>query len=209
MSHTDKQLQILQAAEKLFAEKGFDGTSVRDIATEADVNLAMISYYFKSKENLMQAIFEERMDQTRIRIENLVLDTSLEPMAKLEMLVDEYIDRIMAKQAFHKIVVCEQVINKNPVILRLVNDLKRKNRESVQKLIRDGQNRGVFRKEVDLTLMLSVLFGTVSQMLVNKDYYREAQHLESLSDQEFDLYLRKQLSKHLKMIFKAILTHEP
>ena len=46
----EKQLEILQVAEQLFAEEGFDGTSVRDIAKKANVNIAMISYYFGSKE---------------------------------------------------------------------------------------------------------------------------------------------------------------
>ena len=48
---SEKQLHILLVAEELFALHGFDGTSVRDIAEKAGVNLAMISYYFQSKEN--------------------------------------------------------------------------------------------------------------------------------------------------------------
>jgi AcrR family transcriptional regulator len=55
MEFTDKQIQIIDIAERLFAERGFDGTSVRDIADEAGINVAMISYYFGSKEKLMEA----------------------------------------------------------------------------------------------------------------------------------------------------------
>ncbi|WP_431212540.1 TetR family transcriptional regulator [Puia sp. P3] len=55
---SDKREHILTSAEKLFAEKGFDGTSVRDIAQLAGVNLAMISYYFGSKEKLLEALIE-------------------------------------------------------------------------------------------------------------------------------------------------------
>ena len=46
----DKQIQILEVAEILFAEKGFDGTSIRNIAKLAKINIAMVSYYFGSKE---------------------------------------------------------------------------------------------------------------------------------------------------------------
>jgi len=46
MEFSEKQLEILHVAEKLFATSGFDGTSVRDIAHEAQVNVAMINYYF-------------------------------------------------------------------------------------------------------------------------------------------------------------------
>ena len=52
----DKQLQILLVAEKLFAEKGFDGTSIRNIAKEAGINIAMVSYYFGSKEKMLEAL---------------------------------------------------------------------------------------------------------------------------------------------------------
>jgi AcrR family transcriptional regulator len=43
---TEKQLAIITTAERLFSIKGFEGTSVRDIAQEAGINVAMISYYF-------------------------------------------------------------------------------------------------------------------------------------------------------------------
>ena len=57
MELNDKQIQILETAEKLFAENGFDGTSVRQISKAADINIAMISYYFGSKEKLIGSTF--------------------------------------------------------------------------------------------------------------------------------------------------------
>ena len=208
MSFTDKQIQILEVAEDLFANKGFDGTSIRDIATEAGVNVAMISYYFKSKENLMQSIFEKSMGSFRVRVESLLKDDSLKPFEKMEVLIDEKINGIMERHQFYKIMLCEQVTNKNPIIIEFVNELKKKNSEAVGKLIRDGQKKGEFKKEIDVTMLLNTLFGSISQTLINKDFYREFNRLQSLSDLEFDACLRKQLSSHLKTIFKAILTYE-
>ncbi len=52
--------RIFLAAERLFAERGFDGVSVRDIVQAADVNLAAVSYYFGSKSELMLAVFRRR-----------------------------------------------------------------------------------------------------------------------------------------------------
>ena len=59
-----KEENILFNAEKLFAEKGFDGTSIREISKEAQVNVSMISYYFVSKEKLFEKIFEYRMNES-------------------------------------------------------------------------------------------------------------------------------------------------
>ena len=51
----DTKTRILDAAEKLFGDKGFDATSLRDITTEADVNLAAVNYHFQSKDSLIEA----------------------------------------------------------------------------------------------------------------------------------------------------------
>ena len=62
---TEKQLHILIIAEELIAKKGFEGTSVRDISTKANVNVAMISYYFGSKEKMMASLYQYRVQKTR------------------------------------------------------------------------------------------------------------------------------------------------
>ena len=54
----DTRERILDAAEHLFAERGFDGTSIRDVTTEAGVNLAAVHYHFGSKEDLLRAVLE-------------------------------------------------------------------------------------------------------------------------------------------------------
>lgn len=53
--------RILDVAESLFAAKGFSETSLRQITSEADVNLAAVNYHFGSKEKLIQAIFERTL----------------------------------------------------------------------------------------------------------------------------------------------------
>ena len=55
----DPRERILREAKKLFGSKGFSATGVRQIAQEADVNVAMISYYFGSKKGVLLAILEE------------------------------------------------------------------------------------------------------------------------------------------------------
>jgi AcrR family transcriptional regulator len=54
--------KILNAAERLFSERGIDGVSLREIASAAGVQLALISYYFRTKEGLYRAVFRRRID---------------------------------------------------------------------------------------------------------------------------------------------------
>ena len=66
---TEKQIQILEVAETLFAENGFDGTSIRDISRQAEINIAMISYYFGSKERLLQSLIVFRTSDIKKQLE--------------------------------------------------------------------------------------------------------------------------------------------
>src|SRR5579875_3123489 len=62
--------RLLKAAERLFAERGFDGVSVREIATAAEVNSASVAYYFRSKEGLLSEVYRrhcEPMNEERSR----------------------------------------------------------------------------------------------------------------------------------------------
>src|SRR5690554_2594622 len=59
MSKAEKTCErILQAAEKLFSEKGYEATSLREITQLAEVNLASVNYHFGSKKGLVQAVLE-------------------------------------------------------------------------------------------------------------------------------------------------------
>jgi AcrR family transcriptional regulator len=59
--------RILDAAERLFAERGFDGTSLRAITTEAGANLAAVNYHFRSKNDLIHEVFSRRLAPINVR----------------------------------------------------------------------------------------------------------------------------------------------
>ena len=208
MVYNDKQIQIIETAEELFADRGYDGTSVRDIADVAGVNVAMISYYFGSKEKLMEALFEHRIGSIQMRVESLLKDDSLTPFDKVNMLIDDHVERVMQKQCFHKIMISVVLTNKMPAILKAANDVKLRIAEIVSEIIKDGQKKGVFKKKVDVILMLNTMVGTVSQTLMSMGYYREFNKQNELSDEEFLTTVKRKLSIHIKTLFKVILTNE-
>ena len=61
-THFSTKERILGAAEELFAQHGFAGTSLRQVTSRADVNIAAVNYHFGSKENLVNEVFRRRMD---------------------------------------------------------------------------------------------------------------------------------------------------
>jgi AcrR family transcriptional regulator len=208
MEYNEKQLQIIEAAERLFATCGFDGTSVRDIAQEAGINIAMISYYFGSKEKLMEAVFEKRTVDARLRVENVLQNKELSPLQKIYILIDDYVEKIMQQQQFHKIMLREQMIEKDNIIARLIHTLKKRNLDFIKTIINDGQKSGTFKKNIDIPMMMVTMTGTAHQLVITQNFYREVNGLQHLSDQDFLKHLKKKLSLHLKTLFKAILTYE-
>ncbi len=208
MDYNEKQLQILSISESLFAQNGYEGTSVRDIAEKAGVNIAMISYYFGSKEKLMEALFEQRTQYIKVRVETLLQNKTLSPLAKMEALIEEYIDKLMDKQQFYKIMICEQVINKNPVILHLISDMKKKNMEEISRLIEHGQQKNVFKEKIDIFLLMNTLVGSITQMMIGVEYYKEQNNLQSLAKEQSDTIIKNNLNTHLKFLFKALLNNE-
>ena len=142
MEYNDKQVQIMETAEILFAEKGFNGTSVRDIAEKANVNLAMISYYFGSKDKLLEALFGYRGEHFKLKLETIIEDKELGSLEKMNILIDHYIDKMMQQQCFSRIMVREQVLNHTGITAELIFQMKKRNQELISKLIHQGQKKG-------------------------------------------------------------------
>ena len=61
-THFNTKDRILGAAEELFAQHGFSGTSLRQVTSRADVNIAAVNYHFGSKDALIEAVFRRRLD---------------------------------------------------------------------------------------------------------------------------------------------------
>jgi AcrR family transcriptional regulator len=85
----DARTRILAAAEQVFADAGYEGGSLRQVATKADVPLALVSYHFKGKSGLYRAVFEARSPSiVEQRMAGLALaDLESDPRRKLEMIV--------------------------------------------------------------------------------------------------------------------------
>lgn len=92
----------MAAAERLFAARGYDGAAVRDIAREANVNGAMVHYYFGSKESLYHAVIENAATTVRsLMIETTAGRASIEQ--KLTRFVEAYAGYIFSHQNLARI----------------------------------------------------------------------------------------------------------
>jgi AcrR family transcriptional regulator len=207
MDYNHKQIQILDAAERLFAMHGFHGASVRDIAQEADVNIAMISYYFGSKERLIEAIFLKRVLDVKNGLDELVKNKELAPLEKINKLIDLFVAKISDRPHFCRIMVRAQATQEG-VPTELIHDVKKQMYDMVKKLITEGQKKGAFLGDVDTMMMVNTLVGTSNHVIISQNFLRKIWNQETISEEKFRQQLKEKVSNHLKKIFKVVLTNE-
>jgi TetR/AcrR family transcriptional regulator len=103
--------KILEAAKKIFIQKGLDGARLDEIATEAGINKALLHYYFRSKENLFQTIFDQMI--AKIVPDFTALVESNKPIEeKIEHFVHRYIDFVSENPQLPVFMITE--VNRSP-----------------------------------------------------------------------------------------------
>src|ERR1700678_2054851 len=87
--------KIKEAARRVFTRKGYSGTRTRDIAEESGYNLALINYYFRSKEKLFDIIMLEHMQTFIHSVMGIVNDSTTSLNEKIASLIAHYIDMLI------------------------------------------------------------------------------------------------------------------
>jgi AcrR family transcriptional regulator len=113
----DTKTRILDTAEKLFGENGFDATSLRDITAQADVNLAAVNYHFQSKDSLIDAVIARRIEPVnRRRLE--MLDAA-GPNPSLEQIVEAFLAPLLDRDQAMVPMMGRAMANPNLFLLRI------------------------------------------------------------------------------------------
>jgi len=201
----DKQIHILQVAEKLFAEKGFDGTSIRSISKEAKINIAMVSYYFGSKEKLLESLIFLRTQDLKVRLENL-FNEALTPVQKIEKFIELYVDKIHCNRHMYQILHFEVSYKKRAMDLEAFTSVKKGNLASLTKIIEEGQDLNVFKKDITIPLITPTILGTFFHFQTNKTFFVEVLNLNT--EEKFDQYIKNELTQHIQQTIKSLILHE-
>lgn len=201
----DKQIEILDVAETLFAEKGFDGTSIRDISKMAKINVAMVSYYFGSKERLLESLMLFKTSGLKEQLVNLI-EENLEPIEKINKLIELYINRLNCNRGIYRILHFELSSKKHILELESFSDIKKSNLKSLELIIQEGQAKGVFRKDVIIPLITPTILGTFFHFQMNKPFFEEILNLNT--ETQYNDYIKNDLTKHIQQTIKALLIYE-
>jgi AcrR family transcriptional regulator len=150
--------QLLRASARLFREKGYDGTSVRDIAQATGLQSGSWVYHFPTKQDILVAVMEEGLNDALARIE-AIAKRDLPPRRKFAALVRTHLDTILAPgQDFIPVVLYEWRSLEATALPRVTAPLRRY--EAIWKqLIRELQRRGEWpgRTRIDALMLFGAL----------------------------------------------------
>lgn len=202
-----KEENILFAAEKLFAEHGFQGTSTREISKAANVNISMISYYFGSKEKLYEKLVEYRMNESQFFSKDILERTDIDEWEKIEKIVDQFSRRIRHHKCFYRIMQREQLHTENPQIVEFLKQTKLGFISMYSKILESGLQKGIFTKNPPIYLLHSTVSGTLFYASNGKEMYKE--FLNNTEDEKiFEEKYYTELNEHIKYILKDLLGYE-
>ncbi|NIO16790.1 MAG: CerR family C-terminal domain-containing protein [Deltaproteobacteria bacterium] len=171
--------KILVAAEELFAEKGFAATSIREIAARADVNSAMIYYYFDDKQGLYRSIIDLCSNET-YRMLLRAFKGKRDPSEQLREFCIEYARAHYLNRDIVKIMHREMFADDGH-LSDFVSLYFRKSLDTVRDILERGIDTGRFR-EVDIELTAATLFGLILFIFLTEPVVASLRKQEALDE---------------------------
>lgn len=203
----DKREHIVEAALHLFADKGFEGASVRDIAEQAAVNVAMVNYYFGSKDKLFEKIVEYKSSLTRGQLDEILKNKSLSSIQKIEAVIDSYIERLFTHRKFHRLIQQELMLNQREDLQSSIVNIIFQNACIVKTILETGIKKGDFKK-VDVELTIATLIGTINQILVSRKFCNKLMNKGDDYIPYDDTKFKKRVAEHLKQLMHSYLLNK-
>ncbi|OGF58757.1 MAG: hypothetical protein A2Y62_09600 [Candidatus Fischerbacteria bacterium RBG_13_37_8] len=152
--------KIMQAAEVLFMKKGFKATTIRTIAKEAKVNIALINYHFKSKEELYKELILIKSTMLSSKLDEIVKDNSLNGGEKLDKLIHTYAEFIYSNPNIARFLVSEMTMESEVarwIIKRYISKIFGK----IMLIIKQAYDDGFIRSDIDISVLLPSIMGSI------------------------------------------------
>lgn len=193
--------KIITNAKTLFSKKGFNASSMDELASMCDLNKGMIFYYFKNKQALFEAVMQKVLDEIYIAIkeEN---QNHKKPLQELEGFISTYAS-FACEHPYLPSLLLKELSNSGSVISEQLFLHMRRLFELFSEILERGEEKGCFRDTIPMILYFMII-GTLNLMISTKPLRIKANDLydmDSCSECEIDdisKYIIKKITKMLK-----------
>lgn len=194
---TEPEKKILDAAKKVFETSGYNGARMQQIADEAGISKASLHYYFRSKENLFDRIFEETMEEFIPLLQTWQSDSD-NWETKLREFIHEFFDFLRTKSLLFIL----RELNRNPEILARRKKSKPKAGfiSYFEKLKAAGKIR-----DIDVTVIFIFMHSLCCYPLINHTLFKMNTRM---ADKEFEAFLDRYPDHVADFLVDAIKKHK-
>ncbi len=189
--------KILEAAKKVFHQKGYDGARMQEIANEAGINKALVHYYFRNKENLFHAVFEDSFATLISRV-NEIFFSSDTILQKTEAFLSYYIDFLL-KNSYLPMFILNALYNQPEKLQTLIAKLAPTPQKLIiviKKQLKEEYNLDINPMHLYINLFSIVIFPIVARPLI--------QQIFTLSPKEMETFLEERKKEVPLFIINAL-----
>jgi AcrR family transcriptional regulator len=192
---------IIEAARLVFQEKGYKEATMRDIAARANINMAMVHYYFRSKENLFFMILDEAFRLLVEKIVAVLTNEDLDIFEKIRTIVREYITFFAEKPYLPQFLMGEVIRNPEWIGKRMLENMSfltifRTFSDQLEK----EYEKGTIRQISALSLLLNIVSLCVFPAIIKPMAYQ----VNDCDSSVFDLVIEDRKTEVADFIIKAI-----
>lgn len=185
---SDKHRRILDAAVKVFAQKGFSRSKVSEIAREAGVADGTIYLYFKNKDDILISLFEARMQDVVSRFEEALSETQ-DVCVRLSLLVRMHLAEFQANPDLAAVFQVE-LRRSGRFMRQYKKEGLRQYLDLIGRTLEEGRREGVFREDLPVGPAKGFIFGALDEAVSTWVLAGGHYDLESLAEPILDLLLR-------------------
>lgn len=204
----DKKDHILDVAERVFSDLGYDGASTRTISGEAGVNMAMLNYYFGSKEGLFLSVFNRKINSFKEILQDLGSDTNLNSWQKIEKYIELYAERVVNNNCFQKMLYQELARMKRSELTDKLTGIVMTNVIELKKILAEGIEKGEFKKDTDADLVIATIYGTKNFIINTPHMTSTMLGYDIQEEKNLEEKFKPRIKSYLKTLLKAYLLNE-
>ena len=200
-SDRNTEQDIIFAAQKVFQEKGYKEATMRDIASEANINMAMVHYYFRCKENLFFLVLDEAFRLLVEEILEVLGDENLDIFDKIRAIVRKYVIFFSEKPYLPQFLMGEVIRDPKNIGKRMHQNMNFKIiYEAFSKQLNKEFESGAIKKISPMSLLLNIISLCVFPAVVSPLIVEISEHAHV----EFDKVFEARKDDVAEFIIKAI-----
>lgn len=192
------ETSILEAAKRIFTRKGMDGARMQEIADEANINKALLHYYFRSKKLLFEAVFKHAFYILAPQL-NKIMNAESSLFEKIEDFSKNYISFVLKHPYLPNFIF--QELNRNPNFAKeLISEKQFPNistfKKQVAELINDGVIKPITGEQLFINILALTIFPFIGAPLLKE--------ILAINDKSFNLLLKERQTEVANFIINAL-----